>query len=120
MEANMRQWTHKEDEYLKKYYRLIDTKEIGQHLGRSVNSVRIHANKLGLAESFPSTLCWECTRAAGQNMCVWARGFREVDGWNAIATNILHKEEDGSHTLVKSYFVVTCPLFKEDEKRPES
>ena len=116
----MRQWTHKEDEYLKKNYRLIGAKEIGQHLGRSVNSVRIHAKKLGLAESFSSTLCWECTHAAGQNMCTWAREFREVDGWNAISTSILHKEEDGSRTLVKSYFVVTCPLFQEGRKGPES
>ncbi|MEZ4357402.1 MAG: hypothetical protein R2876_02050 [Eubacteriales bacterium] len=116
----MRQWTHKEDEYLKKYYRLLDTKEIGRQLGRSVNSVRIHAKKLGLAESYPSTLCWECDRAAGQNMCVWARKFKEVEGWNAIATNILHKEEDGSSTLIKSYFVVGCPQFVQGRRGPES
>ena len=53
------------------------------------------------------TLCWDCRRAAGANMCVWAlsRGRIPVEGWKATPTKV---------DAERSYIVHDCPLLLPD------
>ena len=63
----------------------------------------------------PVTLCWDCSRAAGPNMCRWARGFLPVRWW--VAQPTVHMEHYGAELHeVHSFCVSECPLFVPDRR----
>lgn len=59
------------------------------------------------------SLCWDCRRAAGREMCVWARsmGRRPVQGWIARECILLCGREGREEV---SYQVLGCPEFLPD------
>lgn len=59
-------------------------------------------------------LCWECDRATGG--CSWSRRFIPVKGWTAKPT-IIRDDSETYGTVIKSYHITKCPLFKADKKR---
>ena len=52
------------------------------------------------------TVCWDCQRAAGKEMCSWAARLEPVEGWDAVET-IVNQDTN-------SYSVRACPLFIPD------
>ena len=63
-----------------------------------------------------TTLCWDCQRAAGPNMCPWASHFQPVPGWKAKPTLInMGGRADG---ISHSYQVMEFPLYEKDPPRP--
>lgn len=62
------------------------------------------------------SLCWDCQKAVGR--CSWSRRFEEVEGWTAIRRDVqCGRDADDLPLLVKSYFVIDCPEFIQDEVR---
>lgn len=62
-----------------------------------------------------ATLCWACRRAAGPDMCPWARRGQPVPGWRAEPTVIkMGGRADG---ISHSYKVMECPLYEKDLPR---
>ena len=55
-----------------------------------------------------TTLCWDCSRAAGKNMCVWALYAIPVPGWDADKAII------NDYNKAESYCVKKCPQFVPD------
>lgn len=55
-----------------------------------------------------TTLCWDCSRAAGKNMCVWALYAIPVPGWDADKVII------NDYNKTESYCVKKCPQFVPD------
>lgn len=60
-----------------------------------------------------ATLCWRCANACGG--CSWSADFYPVKGWTARPTIIKADASETWHHDVKSYIVIKCPLFKDDE-----
>ena len=59
------------------------------------------------------SICWECSRSVGMDMCCWAEEEKPVEGWEAEKT-IFHCNKCRQY---ESYCVISCPLFKEDEQK---
>ena len=49
------------------------------------------------------TICWECKRAYGKNLCCWALRSKPVPGWEAEQNEL-------------GYLVKSCPLYIEDDQ----
>ena len=64
------------------------------------------------AEPQPRTLCW-CCRRSFLNGCSWAESGIPVDGWDAIE-DTREWDWNGTPHLFKTYYVLKCPLFKDD------
>lgn len=60
----------------------------------------------------PPTLCWECQRAAGKQMCEWAALGNPILGWEAKETII---SNGGDNPDTYSYCVAKCPLYTPDK-----
>lgn len=59
------------------------------------------------------TRCWFCRRP-GTRSCPWddSKGIVPVPGWKAIETKLLIQGK--GH--VKSYHIIDCPMFVEDQR----
>lgn len=67
----------------------------------------------------PASLCWYCANAVPSDKtgCSWSREFLAVDGWDAVVTDSLHRNElrDTSIAYGKhAYLVKDCPQFIPD------
>lgn len=60
------------------------------------------------------TLCWSCERAAGTNMCSWAKTFTPVAGWEATSTLLYYTDGSKTEHVCQSFCVHECPLFIPD------
>lgn len=58
-------------------------------------------------------LCWDCKNACA-NQCCWMRNCTPVPGWDAKV--VARKKSDQGQYLGKSYFIVKCPNFVQEEK----
>lgn len=58
-----------------------------------------------------SSLCWDCANACRK--CPWSRDFKPVSGWEATPTKVYQAE--GKYE--DSFFVHSCPMFKEDNRQ---
>ena len=58
------------------------------------------------------TLCWTCQKATCG--CSWSRSFIPVEGWKAEETKI--SGVNTSPVITKSYRVIECPEYIEDER----
>ena len=59
------------------------------------------------------SICNYCQRAAGKDMCSWAKDFIPVEGWTAQPSRIAIW--DGR--MIDSYNVTRCPLFERDKPK---
>ena len=69
----------------------------------------------------PSSLCWYCANAVPSDVtgCPWSRDFSEVEGWDAICTDHLHRNEIGADSIAHgkhAYLVKECPMYLPDSK----
>ena len=67
---------------------------------------------------YKATLCWDCLNAvpSTENGCEWSKGYRPVEGWEAILTKYETTTVwDTAPRFVESYCVVRCPKFELDE-----
>ena len=69
----------------------------------------------------PSSLCWYCANAVPSDVtgCPWSRDFDEVEGWEAICTDHLHRNEIGADSIAHgkhAYLVKECPMYLPDSK----
>lgn len=55
-----------------------------------------------------TTICWDCSRACGADMCSWAKSGKPVDGWDAEYDPV----NMSWYGPTESYKVHSCPLFK--------
>lgn len=55
-----------------------------------------------------NTICWDCKRAAGPQMCRWARDGKPFPGWRAKPTMVVVDPEK----QVNSFLVEACPGFR--------
>lgn len=66
------------------------------------------------------TLCWKCKNAVPDKNghgCNWSRKRQPVEGWVAKETKLkMYKNEQGEEVYTKSYHVILCPEFEEDER----
>ena len=58
-----------------------------------------------------STICWDCARAVN-NGCPWSKFNAPVPGWKAKETIV----NQYNCIPLKSYIVISCPLFVDDSK----
>lgn len=88
-------------------------KRIQEHQNRP-NAPR--PNRLGRA----GTLCWNCQHAVGKDQCSWAHHFQPVEGWDAVPTIIVDKDQRNIvQHVCRSYHVYDCPQFLRDKPRKE-
>lgn len=118
--ARADRWTDDDIKYLLNNRGKITDEEISNHLGRTIRAIREQASKLKLrGYNVPDELntgrrmnkcsiCVDCQRAAGPQMCTWARFGVLVQGCKGEKT-MLNGE-------IPSFRVDWCPLFKRDEK----
>ena len=64
----------------------------------------------------PASLCWYCANAVpcDKTGCNWSRKFEPVDGWDAVITDSMHRNELGADSLAHgkhAYLVKDCPEF---------
>lgn len=55
------------------------------------------------------SICWDCNLAVCK--CPWSKNFEPIPGWDVEERKI--KQSPGIFT--ETYFVKSCPLFKQDE-----
>jgi hypothetical protein len=62
---------------------------------------------------YKATICWDCKNAV--KGCSWSKDFKPVDGWEAIPTKILQKDNRFGRydKTLNSYIVISCPQFVE-------
>lgn len=65
-----------------------------------------------------SQLCWWCQNAVPtvEHGCPWSEKAEPVPGWDAEET-VLYLEANGRQTELKSFRILACPMFEEEEPR---
>lgn len=121
--ANIRYWSAEEDAYIIENYKNIRYCDIAAHLGRKAHSVQQRVCKLikkGVITEHKvdtrkgaTNMCFDCKRAAGKNMCSWARSLTPVKGWEAERAIV----DAGRTGEFETWHILSCPLFDAEEKR---
>lgn len=96
---------------LKRQWEKIKEKSrTGRPVGRPKKAHKEHIYK----PTKNDTLCWTCQNATGG--CSWSKKLKPVEGWTAEVRN-LKFNENGEAKYDKSYKVIKCPHYIQDEPR---
>lgn len=117
-------FTDKENEYIINNYKDKTFKEIGIELNRTKKQIEDRVKLLRKAgkiteyktEIKKANICFDCQRAAGKNMCQWAKCLKPIPGWDAELTVV----DKWKSSEFFTWCIKNCPLFIPDIKRNES
>jgi len=70
---------------------------------------------MGAVRHKTPTLCFKCNTPSP--ICPWKYNFTPVEGWDAEPTKVAISGNDSR--MVNSYVVKSCPLYEENERKPE-